>query len=68
MLNGTRSTCFTSNHRWGECDCQTEVPEEEGFTFEGTTIVDPSISVEGMCFVEPTEYYGQAYIEWKNKR
>ena len=66
--NGLRGICFTANHKWGKCTCKTEVPEEEGFTFEGTTIVDPSISGDGICFVEPTIYYGEAYINWKKKR
>lgn len=44
-----------------------EIPiyEEDCFEFQGVWIVDPTVS-ECMRFkVDPIEYYGEAYINWK---
>ncbi len=68
IMSKIRSTCFIANHEWGKCTCKTEVSVWDGFEFEGTTIVDPAINVDGTCFVEPTEYYGEAFINWRKNR
>jgi hypothetical protein len=65
---GYRGVCFTAGHSWGSCTCKTEVSEDEGFEYKDTNIVDPSLSECGRFFIEPTVYYGQTYIDWKNKR
>jgi hypothetical protein len=62
---GLRNTCFIANHAWGECTCKNEVVEGQGFVFEGTDIVDPTISTCGRFFVEPEIYYGETYINWR---
>lgn len=64
--SGFRTTCFTANHKWGECTCKTEVSEDKGFVWQGVLIVDPTVSDCGRYFVEPTIFYGQTYKEWKN--
>ena len=68
MNSGFRSTCFSKGHNWGECTCKTEVHEDEGFEFQGTNIIDPSVSECGRFFVEPSVYYGEAYINWLARR
>ena len=65
---GYIGVCFTAGHVWGECTCQTSVPEDEGFEFEGTNITDPCVSECGRFFVDPEIYYGEAYTVWKEKR
>ena len=66
--HGYRDVCFTAGHRWGECHCNNEVPEDEGFEFEGVNIIDPSLSANGIDFVDPVVYYGKAYTDWRDKR
>lgn len=65
-MRGTRSTCYTAGHNWGKCTCKTEVELEQGFEFEGHTIVDPSVSECGTYFVEPSVYYAEAYKRWRD--
>ena len=61
---GIQSHCFLKGHKWGECTCNTEVSLEDGFEFEGHTIVDPTISECGCFFVDPIVYYGKAFTTW----
>ena len=65
MKDELRQTCFTACHEWGKCTCKVEVTPDKGFIFKGVLIVDPSISECGRFFVEPSVYYGDAYLAWK---
>jgi len=41
------------------------VYEDEGFEFEGVFIIDPAMDETMRFSVDPEEYYGQAYLDWK---
>ena len=65
FTKGILGKCYLKGHYWGECTCKTEVSEDEGFSFEGTCIVDPMLNENATCFVNPEIYYGDAYRNWK---
>ncbi len=66
--NGVRASCYARHHEWGECDCKSEFPEGEGFEFEGMWITDATVSECGRFFVDPYVYYGEAYMNFLEKR
>lgn len=59
--------CFFCHASWGSCHCK-DVGEDEGFEFEGTNIVQPTLDCTGRFFVNPEVFYGEAYIKWRKQR
>ena len=39
----------------------------EGFNFEGTFITDPTKSPDGRFDVDPEQYYGCDYLNWRDR-
>lgn len=64
---GLRETCHACHSKWGECTCPL-IPEDQGFEWKNSWVTDPGVSSCGRFFVEPTVYYGAAYIEWLRGR
>ena len=61
-MKGIRSTCYRCNQTWGNCQCALASPTK--FIFNHTAIVDEGLDETGMFFVEPSIYYGQAYLNY----
>ena len=70
---GYLEQCFFCNGAWGKCTCP-PLPEcddpkaEEGFSWGGLWISDPSLSSCTRFFVDPVAYYGEAYTNWKDRK
>ena len=69
------SACYFCGGKWGECECKNmTVSEDNGFTFNSTSIIDPRVDESGICFVDPHLYYGDAYKNskmftyWESKK
>lgn len=60
-----RDTCYACNNEWGKCVCQTSEDDPEKFEFNGVSIVDERVSDCGRFFVEPTLYYGEAFLTYQ---
>lgn len=67
MFKGHRQTCFSCDQVWGECTCKSVDSDDEnapGFDFKDLWITNPNVSICTRFFVDPTEYYGEAYTSW----
>ena len=70
-------TCFFCANAWGRCTCDFprcftddgEPGEEQppGFEWKGFWITQPNVSVCTRFFVDPFEYYGDAYVAFEEK-
>lgn len=71
---GVRATCYFCDAAYGSCTCRFHDQTDEvndlatlpGFDWQGATfwITQPNVSVCGRFFVDPTVYYGEAYVTW----
>lgn len=62
---GYVNNCCYCSEEYDACECE---PFEEGFEFEGFTILEPNVDVSGDYLVDPEVYYGEAYVEWLKSR
>lgn len=58
---GYVDNCYFCGEEYDTCECE---PHQSGFEFEGYIIHEPNVSVCGDRLVDPTVYYGRAYLEW----
>lgn len=54
--------CYFCHGDWGACTCQWS--EGDGFSYGAMFIDRPNLSVDTTEFVDPTIYYGPAFITW----
>jgi hypothetical protein len=71
--DGYRSHCWFCHGKWGECKCDWHdysaygiIPEDaEGFDWNGEMFISqPNVSCNTIDFVNPSIYYGQAFVSW----
>jgi hypothetical protein len=66
-----RDTCYFCRQGWGGCKCNWPVcgddyVEVDGFDFQGVWITQPNVGVSGFPYVDPYQYYGEAFRTWYN--
>ena len=59
MENVILNSCHKCGSTKPPCGCK---PLEEGFMWSGTKITRPNLCHNGIWFVNPCKYYGDAYI------
>jgi hypothetical protein len=55
--------CYFCRGKYGECTCE-DLEDQDGFSYQGTTITSPNVSECAMYFVDPYKYYGLYYFLW----
>lgn len=60
--------CHFCTGKWGFCVCpKVNLPPhgDQGFLYGGHYITLPHLDETERFYVNPTKYYGEAYVEWK---
>lgn len=69
-----RETCYFCKNPWGGCRCDfpqddgSGVCHPDGFDWEGMWITQPNVSACTRFFVDPVIYYGQPYIDFRDRK
>ena len=59
MSTKTLERCFFCSAEWGRCRCRFGI----SFKHEGVDITEPNVSPCGRFFVDPQEFYGEAFTK-----
>lgn len=64
---GHLERCYFCHNLWGKCTCEypqtcVDDPSALGFDWHEFFITAPNVDCSGIHFVNPVEYYGEAYI------